>query len=194
MPGRKEIRHQMRAQRAELSPAFRHHASTLICKQCIKTGAFRSSQRIACYFPCNGEVDLFPLVEQAWAMGKTCYLPILDDFKNNHLLFAPFHQGDILHRNRFGIPEPTISRRRCLSARHLDLILTPLVAFDTSGNRIGMGGGFYDRTLAFLKQRRSWHRPRVYGIAYEFQKTRHIAPEPWDVPLHGIVTEANIYK
>ena len=193
-PGRKEIRQRMRARRAALSRSFRHYAALQIRRLCSANRIFLSSRRIACYFPCNGEVDLLPLVEQAWAMGKTCYLPVLDRLRNDQLLFAPFRKGDALYKNHLGIPEPTISRRHLLTARQLDLILTPLVAFDTQGNRLGMGGGFYDRTLDFLRLRHHWMKPRVYGVAYEFQKVDHITPEPWDVPLHGVITESTVYK
>ncbi len=193
MADRKEIRRRMRARRAALNRAQRHQAALLICRLCATTRTFLSSRRIACYFPCNGEVDLLPLVEQAWAMGKRCYLPVLNGRSRNRLLFAPFHKDDDLYKNHLGIPEPAISRRHCLTARQLDLILTPLVAFDEAGHRLGMGGGYYDRTLAFLNLRHCWIKPRVFGVAYDFQRVRHIEPEPWDVPLHGVITETTIY-
>jgi len=194
MPKRDEIRQRIRARRERLDPQFRQDAAFLACTLCARSNTFLNSKRIAVYFPYNGELDILPLMEQAWSMGKTCYLPVLDTLKRNHLLFAPFRKQDRLSQNRFGIPEPTISRRHWLPAGHLDLLLTPLVAFDTAGNRLGMGGGFYDRTLYFLKYRRYWRKPHVYGFAYEFQKLDHLPQEPWDVPLHGIVTESNIYR
>jgi len=194
MPGRDEIRRQIRARRKRLNQQFRQHASILACDLCARSSIFLNSKRIACYFPYNGELDVLPLMARAWAMGKTCFLPVLDTFRSNHLLFAPFRNRDMLSKNRFGIPEPTISRRHWLQAKHLDLILAPLVAFDTAGNRLGMGGGYYDRTLCFLKYRRYWLKPRVYGIAYEFQKLNHLSREPWDIPLHGIITETTIYR
>jgi 5-formyltetrahydrofolate cyclo-ligase len=71
----------------------------------------------------------------------------------------------------------------------LDLILTPLVAFDDQGNRLGMGGGFYDRTLAYLGRRKHWKKPRLIGTAHAFQQVARLPHESWDVPLHGVVTE-----
>jgi 5-formyltetrahydrofolate cyclo-ligase len=79
-------------------------------------------------------------------------------------------------------------------SRVLDVILMPLVAFDGQGNRLGMGAGYYDRTLAFLRHRRHWRKPRIIGLAYEFQRMPALPAEPWDVPLDGIITEAGFYK
>ena len=96
-------------------------------------------------------------------------------------------------RNRYGIPEPDRPIRQRIRAASLDLIVAPLVAFDIYGNRLGMGGGFYDRTLAFLKRRGSWRKPVVVGVAYEFQKVQRLTAQPWDVPMHAIATDRALY-
>lgn len=126
-------------------------------------------------------------------MDKTCYLPVVDTLGANKLWFAPFTRGSKLNYNRFGILEPRAAKRHWVRAQSLDLVLTPLVAFDMDGNRLGMGGGFYDRTLAFLNRRQCWIKPHVIGIGYEFQKTTGLIRQPWDVPLHGVVTPDNLY-
>ena len=77
--------------------------------------------------------------------------------------------------------------------RELDLILAPLVGFDTHGNRLGMGGGYYDRTFAYLKHRLHWQKPRLIGLAYELQRVADLANHAWDVPLQSVVTEQHIY-
>ena len=78
-------------------------------------------------------------------------------------------------------------------AQDLDLILMPLVSFDDNGNRLGMGGGFYDRSLEFLRHRTRWHKPQVFGIAYDFQRINGLTPDPWDIPLQGVITDRAVY-
>jgi len=116
---------------------------------------------------------------------------VLAPFSRQRLWFARYTPGDALAANRYGIPEPVV--RELIKPWALDLILTPLVAFDTTGHRIGMGGGYYDRSLAFLHSRQHWQKPCRLGLAYEFQKQVMIEPNPWDIPLDGIATEACIY-
>ena len=169
-------------------------ASRQIALRLGTTHLFQRSTRIAFYFASDGEVDTFPLLRRAWSMGKRCYLPKLYRIKQRRLWFAAIHEGGKLSVNRFGIPEPHQSARRMVDARALDLIVMPLVAFDGSGNRIGMGGGFYDDTLAFLNQRCAWKRPRLVGVAYDFQRVDALHSHPWDVPLQAIVTEERIYR
>ncbi len=194
MKGRAAIRRRMRARRRRLSRAERHGAALRAARLLAVSPLLRNSRRIACYFPCNGELDLTPVMQRIWAMGKQCYLPVLDELSSDRLWFAQYRQGDPLWLNRFGIPEPCRPGRWLVKPWQLDLILAPLVAFDSHGNRLGMGGGHYDRTLAFLRRRRHWLRPRFYGVAYEFQKIDRLQRQAWDVPLHGIVTERHIYR
>lgn len=193
MMSRPELRTEMRRRRRALSDAQRLVYAEQLAQQFTAMRVFHSSRRIACYYPYDGEIDTMPLLQRAWAMQKTCYLPILNGLMSQPLWFAPYHAGDRLVYNRFGILQPCVPAREWVRARSLDLILAPVVAFDQRGNRLGTGGGFYDRTLSFLRQRRSWYRPRVFGLAYDFQKVRGIQAEPWDVPLQGVVTQARIY-
>ena len=95
--------------------------------------------------------------------------------------------------NRFGILEPYVSQRVCLDPTRLDWIFVPLVAFDSLGHRLGMGGGYYDASLAVLRLRTHWHKPRLVGLAYEFQRIDHLAEDKWDVPLHGVLTNERFY-
>jgi 5-formyltetrahydrofolate cyclo-ligase len=171
-----------RAERAVCAGRAAHHLST--------TSLFLRSQRIACYLAHEGELDPSPLMSRAWTLGKTVYLPVLRFLGGPHLWFAPYRAGDDLRPNRFGIPEPVQPSSEMVRARDIDLMLMPLVAFDARGNRLGMGGGFYDRTLSFLWHHRHRHRPRLVGLAYDFQQVPELTVFPWDVPLQGIVTES----
>ena len=91
------------------------------------------------------------------------------------------------------IPEPLVERRELVRVRDLDLILMPLVGFDLQGNRLGMGGGFYDRSLAFLRYRLYWKRPRLLGLAYDFQQVDILTADPWDIPMQAVVTDQAVY-
>ena len=108
--------------------------------------------------------------------------------------FAPFRARDALVPNRYGIGEPRGARTRVVPVRTLDLIFVPLVAVDAQGWRIGSGAGYYDRCLARLRGPRLWRRPKLIGLAYEFQRIEHVAPQPWDVPVDAVLTERSLYE
>lgn len=143
------------------------------------------------YLPVGSELDCTPLAVQAWARGRRVFLPVI---RGPRLRFAPFLPGAELRANRFGILEPLTHARRLYCARQLDVIVAPLVAFDQHGHRLGMGGGFYDRTLAFLKQRSSVRRPHFVALAFEIQKLDVVPVEEWDVRLDTVVTENATYR
>ncbi len=174
-----------------LSPAERKQAANGLCKQLITSPLFLRSQRIACYFANDGEVELQPIINRIWWMKKECYLPIISQLTHNQLGFVRYLENEMLVTNRYNIPEPK-ARHQSVPPWALDLVLLPLVAFDKSGNRLGMGGGYYDRTLAYLRQRKQWRTPRLVGIAYDFQQVETLTSEPWDIPLDGVVTESKM--
>ncbi|CAK0740422.1 5-formyltetrahydrofolate cyclo-ligase [Gammaproteobacteria bacterium] len=188
----KQIRREMRSRRRLLSPDKRLRSALALAKNVGKLWSFRNANRMAMYLPNDGEIDPKPLIKRATDAGKVCYLPVLCPLGGKRLWFAPYRLGGILKPNRFSIPEPIHSRR--VRARSLDLILVPLVAFDPTGNRIGMGGGYYDQTLAFLSRRKHWRVPRTIGIAYDFQCVPQIESRPWDMPLDAVVTEVKCYS
>lgn len=191
---RADIRKQIRRQRQQLSEAQRHAATLAITNNLARTPLFRQSSRIAGFIANDGEPSLEPLMQLAWARRKTWHLPIIGLPNLNHLWFGRYDEGDELILNRYGIPEPTIALHHTTPSCGLDLVLMPLVAFDTDGNRLGMGKGYYDRTLKFLRHRRHWRKPRLVGIAYEFQKMEQLPQQPWDIPLDAIVTEQAVYN
>lgn len=194
MNRRQQIRQQIRAQRRELSNTEREAAALHLAQQLSRYRAFNKSRHIALYLTNDGEIDPFYLMHAIWQRGKQCYLPVLGMRPGNRLWFVPYESDTPLRNNRYGIPEPIHSHRdRLLKPHSLDLICMPLVAFDINGNRLGMGGGYYDRTLAFLKQRHSWRKPHLLGLAYEFQQQSSLPGESWDVPLNAIATEQCIY-
>jgi 5-formyltetrahydrofolate cyclo-ligase len=193
MSTRSEIRKKNRAHRRNLSDKDRLIAARHVCRRIHRLRVFRSSKKIALYLPNDGELDLTPLIQHTWMMKKICYLPVLNTHTTDKLRFAPYHHDTCLQVNCYGIPEPDVSKRDLVRAYSLDLVLVPLVAFDSNGNRLGMGGGFYDRTLSYLRNRRHWHKPHIYGIAYDFQKVDTLMRQPWDIPMNGIVTDKHVY-
>jgi len=193
MNDRIRLRKQMRTRRRDLSRTQRDAAAVAVVETLANERLFINACHIALYLPNDGELDLRPLLHHALAVGKRCYLPVLSIPFHNHLWFLPYRAGDALLANRFGIPEPGLDKMR--GARKpwaLDLILAPLVAFDAAGNRLGMGGGFYDRTLSYLRRRQWWRKPRLLGSAYAFQEADALPHEPWDVPLDGVVTDRGL--
>lgn len=194
MPSRPVLRQDILRQRLSLTQHQCHDAAHQAAKFLLHAPEFLHSHRIAFYLPVNNELDPSPLMVRAFNMKKHCYLPVLHPSQHNRLQFVAYKPDDELVTNRYGIQEPKINTQKLLSPAAFDLVLMPLVAFDLNGNRLGMGGGYYDRTFQFLKSRRDRNRPpHLVGLAYEFQKLEAIPTEDWDVPLHKIVTETQIY-
>jgi 5-formyltetrahydrofolate cyclo-ligase len=191
---RKRIRAQMRAKRRTLSATDVQRYSNDLARHFEKNRIFQNAQHIAFYFANDGEPDVHPLMQTAWRMRKHCYLPILSPPFQRHLYFAEYNQGDALVLNQFSIPEPHVGPRLRKSGKTMDLVLTPLVAFDRDGNRLGMGGGFYDRTFAYLRHQQHWRRPRMVGVAYDFQQVEQLDSATWDVPLSGIATPSRFIR
>ena len=183
---RRALRREMRRRRRALSAAQRRDAARALSGRLAASRWFLNSRTIAVYLSNDGEVDLLPLVERAWLMGKRTFLPRLF---GPRLWFLPFHSQTRLAGNRFSIPEPVEPARRRIRPMSLDLVLFPLVAFDSGGNRLGMGAGFYDRTFEAARRRSVWPGPKRIGVAYEMQRVDTLPAAEWDVPLDAIVTE-----
>lgn len=188
-----QIRKEIRLQRRALPHWERQRAAQELAKRVASLRVFATATHIAGYLAFDGEMDPAPLLERAWDMNKEVYLPVLVGHPHDHMMFAPYHPDASMKPNRFGIPEPDTSHEELRSPHLLDLALAPLVAFDASGTRLGMGGGFYDRTFAFLRNPGHLPKPRLLGLAYELQKVESLTRQPWDVPMDGIVTEATLY-
>ena len=173
----------------------RAHARHLLRVMC-RDFPYQRARRVAAYWPTDGELDPRPLMHLAQQRGKAVYLPVLKHGFGGRaakLRFARFLPGKRMRANRYGIPEPTLRGRHIRPARDLDVLLVPLVGFDSDGNRIGMGGGYYDRTLAYRNAHRQWRRPRLIGLAHECQHLARIEPRAWDVPLDAVATEQRLY-
>jgi 5-formyltetrahydrofolate cyclo-ligase len=190
----KEARRAIRRARRALSPADQREHSLAVAEGLRRTLLFLGAARIGVYRAADGELDPLPVVRAARAAGKRCYLPVLHPFAGPALWFCEWRVGDALRPNRFAIEEPLPQRRPPHHPWQLDLLFVPLVAFDTQGNRLGMGGGYYDRTLAYLPLRRHWRRPRVIGFAHALQRVESLPRNAWDVPVDAVVTERTVHR
>lgn len=183
-----KIRTEMRHKRRQLSAPAQTLAADQLLGVVSRLREFQFAHRIGIYLAHGGEIDPAPIKHLAEMAGKICHLPVLHPLKDNSLHFVRHQYGDTLKANRFGIPEPELRQHRMVSAWSLQIIFVPLVAFDSAGNRLGMGGGFYDRSLAFTRNRPG-SSPLLIGLAHSFQQVDHLEASPWDIPLHGIATE-----
>ena len=190
---RSHLRRELRRRRRALSLREQKEASQALCRHLRIVPVVRRARHIALYWPNDGEIDPRPFRRNAEQCGKHCYLPVLHPVHHNRLWFFQLNDHTTLSRNRFGIPEPLIRGGLSRPAWALDLILMPLVGFTKNGDRLGMGGGFYDRTFEFLKQSQR-HSPKLMGLAHECQRVDSLPSAGWDIPMDCIVTEQGLYR
>ena len=176
----------MRARR-EMQIADRVDASRCIANQFLNSRYFLSGHSIACYLATWDEVDTSLIIERAWRAKKRIFAPVIDG--HGDMTFRNLQPETTVTRNRFGIWEPESEFQ--IDPSDLDVVVTPLVAFDNARNRIGMGGGYFDRHFAFLRSRRSWLRPKLIGLAFDCQKVEKITPNRWDIRLSRVVSESD---
>ena len=180
---RNQLRQQIRKTRANLTALQQQQAEDSITQQALAFIEERNAQHIALYISFDGEISTEKLIKILWMQGKPVYLPVLHPFNPNHLLFLRYLPETPMLKNKFGIWEPKLNVQNVLPLKELDILFTPLVAFDKQGNRLGMGGGFYDRTL------QNWRNSSFIpvGLAHQCQQVEQLPTEVWDVPLHQIL-------
>lgn len=183
---RQRIRQQIRQRRRELTPKQQAFSAQQIAERVATHPRIRVAQSIAVFLSFDGELDTAPLIKRLWRLGKRVYLPVLHPFSPGNLLFLRYSPDTSLTPNRFNILEPRLDVRQVLPLGDLEVVLAPLVAFDNAGQRLGMGGGFYDRTL------QHWQRggPYAIGLAHDCQQVDPLPSEPWDISLPEILTPA----
>ncbi|MFS2069046.1 5-formyltetrahydrofolate cyclo-ligase [Pseudomonas sp. CT11-2] len=190
---RPQLRRMLRKARRALTPCQQREAARGLYKQLAQHPLFRRAKHISLYLPTDGEIDPRLLMRAAQRRGKATYLPVLSAWPRTKMVFQRIRPGEKLKPNRFRIPEPRANIARQRKVWALDLVLLPLVGFDDVGGRLGMGGGFYDRSLAYLARRKNWRKPTLLGLAHECQKVQRLAQASWDVPLQGTVTDKAWY-
>jgi 5-formyltetrahydrofolate cyclo-ligase len=174
-----------------MSPVEREIAARHILRHVLAAHEFTAARDVACFLSMPDEVDTYPVFARAWRAKKRIFAPVID-FRGK-MFFRLVDPGTSLVRNDFGLWEPDVTTES-IDPRRLDLVLTPLAAFDADINRIGMGGGYFDRCFAFLRHRHRWLRPKLMGIAFNSQRVAKIAANPWDIRLYGLATESGIVR
>lgn len=189
---RHTLRELHRAARKRLSEKEQAAAAAALSCSVTAQNFYQSATKIAFYLAVDGEIDPQPLLSQALAEGKTCFLPVVNQRDEQLLSFAPYDSATELVENQWGIAEPPAPATE-ISATGFDLVLVPLVAFDRECYRLGMGKGFYDRTFSFKIFNRS-SQPLLIGLAHECQLADGLPSEGWDVRLDAVVTAEKIYR
>ncbi|WP_370980418.1 5-formyltetrahydrofolate cyclo-ligase [Agaribacterium sp. ZY112] len=184
-----QCRKQMRQRRRALSRAQQQQAALKVAKRLAGLKAFKKAQHIAFYLANDGELSPHALIQLALRHGKNCYLPRIC---GERMRFHRYQSKDKLSKNKFGIEEPLHSSPERL-VKQLDLVCMPLVAYDLTGNRLGMGGGYYDRAFSF-RTRRHLKRPLLVGLAHGCQQVETLTTEPWDQTLDYIVSDKHCLK
>jgi 5-formyltetrahydrofolate cyclo-ligase len=188
---RRQLRAQLNARRRALSVRERAALSLSVARNAARAVPLRFGQRVALYAALPWELDAAPLTALAAARGCRLYLPRIERRSAGRGMRFIDMQGRS-RRNRLGIEEP--EGDAFLGARWLDVVFLPLIGFDRHGLRLGTGGGYYDRALAFRHGRRLWHGPLLVGLAYAFQELPAIERAPHDVPMDLVVTEKEIIR
>ncbi|MDN2662666.1 5-formyltetrahydrofolate cyclo-ligase [Psychromonas sp. 14N.309.X.WAT.B.A12] len=198
---RNQIRQTVRQARQALSEEQQVLASANLLTRLINHPRIMQAKHVSVTLAYDGEIDLSLFIEWCWQQGKQVYLPMVHPTLKGHLFFLEYQANTEMIINRYGIKEPKLAtlfnnspeqlsnlaeHPEIFPADKLDIVFTPLVAFDTQGNRIGMGGGYYDRLLTPWFTNRSG--PYPIGLAHDCQCVTQLPIEAWDVPLPEIIT------
>lgn len=186
-----EIRKKMRLDRRNLSDSQQKKASSDLLARLSQHPKVLNAQKIAISLAFDGEIDTLSFIKWCWAKNKQIYLPVLHPFSKGYLLFLQYSPLSEMVTNQYEIAEPKLQLSQVCPMDTLDIIFTPLVAFDNDGNRIGMGGGYYDRMLTPWYQNKTG--PYPIGLAHDLQQVDKLPVESWDVPLPEIITPSEHY-
>ena len=188
--GKPALRRLLRTARRSLGAAERDRRSTLAAAAVMSLASFKAGSRIAVYLPFDGETETAALLAAAARRGIHVYVPVVSDLRHRRLTFYPWTGRT--RRGAFGIAVPHRSGRP-VGCRWFDLIVVPLVGVDAHGRRLGMGGGFYDRALAFRRVRRAWFGPRLVGFHFDCQRVADVGADAWDVRLDASASESGLH-
>jgi 5-formyltetrahydrofolate cyclo-ligase len=179
-----QLRTHMRQQRQALDQQAQLCAANAVSSHVTRLPGWPEASRIALYLANDGEIETSPLEVLCRDEGKHLFLPVIQ--ASSSLEFASWDANITLKENRFGIAEPGPEAERC-GASVLDIVFLPLVAWDLQGGRLGMGGGFYDRTLAGVSG------PLLVGLAQSVQQVPLVPRDTWDISLDFVVTDTALH-
>lgn len=188
MATKSNLRQLYLAKRSDLTRASCEQYSAAIAQNVLQSSAYQSAANIAIYISFGNEVKTRAIIDDAWRSEKTVYVPVID--KSKTMQFVNYEPNTELIKNFYGIQEPLVSNESKIALPDkLDLVLLPLLAFDKNGNRLGMGGGYYDRYLTFLNHALLRKNPKLMGLAYSCQEDEKLPVDTWDIALHSVTTE-----
>lgn len=189
MQQKKQLRQYYRQRRRAISPEEQRKNARELAANFSQHFLFTQNNFFACYSAFDGELCLSPLLELIWKAGKQCYLPRIKS--DNTMQFVLYQSDERLIKNQWGILESQTNHT--IDAKVLDVVLMPLVAFDQSGSRLGMGAGYYDAAFSFRKEKHAT-APLLVGVAHSSQECEKLPADSWDIPLDFIATEKAIKK
>ncbi|MFV0275865.1 MAG: 5-formyltetrahydrofolate cyclo-ligase [Parahaliea sp.] len=179
------LRRELRQRRRALDTTAQAQAAAAVACHIDRLPGWSALRHIALYRAADGELDPADIARRCRDEGRTLYLPRLAD--GGRLLFSRWTTDGELAPNRYGILEPVASAL-AREPRDLDLILLPLVGWDRRGRRLGMGGGFYDRTLAGA-------RPSLLvGLAHDLQEVPRLPEAAWDISMDYVLTGGGLHR
>ncbi|NLY40529.1 MAG: 5-formyltetrahydrofolate cyclo-ligase [Desulfovibrionales bacterium] len=177
------LRRFFRTQRETMSAVERRLAEEQITRHVLELSAVRTARTILVYLSCKNEVDTWALLRHFWDNGQVVLAPRCEPGVKGKMNIHRICSLNDIAPGSFAIPEPRPETAPLCPAPNPDLILVPALAFDRHGMRLGFGGGYYDRFLRTLSA-----LPLLIGLAYDFQLVSTLPAEPWDIPVHMIIT------
>lgn len=201
IPKKALIRNKIKSLRMGLDNLQYQAFNQQITNNMISLIEYTNAKKIAFYYSFKNEVDTKSLIQHALVNNKEIYLPVVDFSQSRTMNFYKFDGGTDLIKNKFGIPEPSVDNNLKVDVSDLDLIITPMVAFDRNGYRLGFGGGYYDTLLEKASKSPKLNitgksnnkiPTRTVGLAFSFQEIKSVPIEPWDKKLNMIITDREI--
>lgn len=183
------IRQHGRRSRRVLSIDHHEKASKQLYKQILEMPQMQSAKKIAVYIATAEEISLQQIIKWCFGQDKEVFIPVIVDSAKSEMKFVQLFSNTQLFPSSFDILEP-LPPYNFVDHTEFDVVLTPLVAFDSKCHRVGMGSGYYDTAFKKLDVK---NRPFFIGCAFDCQKVTDIAPNEWDVPVDAVATEMSVY-
>jgi len=186
LEGKSRIRQDVLRKRDSLDPDIRKAKDSLIKEQLFSLAEFQQAPVLFFFSSFRSEVSTSAQIAEALSLGKRVILPSVDSL-NKELRLYEIKQLSELSAGYMGIPEPAVAEERERDINDVTLVIMPGAAFDPKGNRLGYGGGYYDRLLSRLRR-----RIPLVALAYEEQLVDSLPSGPHDIRVHMIVTDQRV--
>lgn len=185
---RNNARNEIRQKRKALHEDEVANCSELVRHVVLEHEFLKQNRCIASYHSFSGEIDTVEINKALRLAGHHMALPVIHPEEKGLMDFYSYEKPEDLILNRFKIPEPVVSEENLVQPHHLEVVIVPLVGFNEKGERLGMGGGYYDRMLKKISC-----ECLTLGLAYDFQLIPEIKSQPWDMPLDEVITPTKHY-